>query len=681
MAYVRTLVRSSSPSAHKPAILCLLFLSGFAGKSAAQGVYTTAEAERGAVAYDNLCVSCHPLGPNGDRPLFAPALAPNRIVAWGRDGWTVDDLFYVIRANMPPGAARSLSNRQRLDIVAFILQQNGLPAGDIPLREEAAYLRDIALSRGDGALDEAPAPPLYITGDRGTRPTTSSPTPAELLAAGDNDEDWLYHTGDYSGRRYSGLSQVNRETVQGLSETCRYTMTERGSHQTGPLVYDGTMYVTSARETIALDAATCEERWKHVWNPPGGGFGGTNRGIALASGRLVRGTSDGYMLAIDAETGDLLWARKAADTDVGETFTMAPLIWEDRILMGPAISENAIEGWAAAFSLSDGEELWRFNIVPKEGEPGYETWDHSNNFPVGGGGVWTPMSVDVETGTLFLAATNPAPDFPAAMRGGDNLYTNSALALDMRTGRLLWHDQMVPADDHDWDLTQVSPVFTGTVDGRERNLLGTVGKDGVFRLLDRDSRERLWETPVTTIANAEAPVTSAGTYACPGVLGGVEWNGPAYNPSSNMLYTPAVDWCGTFFAADTVRFIPGTIYFGGTYMADAMSQGWLTAIDVESGDVAWQYQSPRPMVGAVTTTGGGLVFAGELTGDLLAFDSDTGEELARIPTGGPIGGGLVTYSVDGQQYVAVASGNPSGFWVEDDPGTPSIVVLTLDEGP
>ncbi len=680
MGHASTLPHERRLGASAVALMLCVALAGlFSVDAAAQGIYTAAEAARGEEAYENLCVSCHPLDPGGDRPLLAPPLAPNRIEAWGRDGWTVDDLFYVIRANMPPGRARSLSDRERLDIVAYILELNGLPPGDAPLRPEP-YLRNIALSREDDASEPVDAP-LYIAGDRGTRPTSASPTPAELVAAADNDDDWLHHTGDYSGRRYSGLDQINRETVSSLVETCRYPMTERGSFQTGPIVYQGTMYVTSGLETVALDAATCEELWKHRWEPPGGGFGGTNRGVALSSGRLVRGTSDGYMLAIDALTGELLWARKSANTDAGETFTMSPMIWQDRVLMGPAISENAIEGWAAAFALSDGEELWRFNIVPKEGEPGYDSWDRSNGFPVGGGGVWTPMSVDVERGIAFVAATNPAPDFPAALRGGDNLYTNSVLALDMASGRLLWYDQLVPADDHDWDLTQVSPVFRGTAGGRERNLLGTVGKDGVFRLLDRDSRERLWETPVTTQANGDAPVTSDGTYACPGLLGGVEWNGPAYNPASSMLYTPAVDWCGTYFAADSVRFIPGSLYFGGTYMADAESQGWLTALDVASGEVAWRYQSPRPMVGAVTTTGGGLVFAGELTGDLLAFDADTGDELARIPTGGPIGGGLVTYAVDGRQYVAVATGYPSGFWVEDDPGRPTMVVLTLDNAP
>jgi len=296
---------------------------------------------------------------------------------------------------------------------------------------------------------------------------------------------------------------------------------------------------------------------------------------------------------------------------------------------------------------------------------------------MGGGAIWTPMSMDAEAGILFVAAGNPSPDYPAAVRGGDNLYTNSVVALDARTGTLDWYRQLVPSDDHDWDLTQVSPLFTGRVDGRRRKLLATVGKEGVLRLLDRDTHDVLWETAVTTRENADAPVTSKGTHACPGSLGGVEWNGPSYSPDTRMLYTPAVDWCGTFFAADTVRYVPGANYLGGSYLFDAKSRGWLTAIDVASGKVAWRYASPKPMVGAVISTAGGLVLAGEVTGDLIAFRASTGQELARVPTGEPIGGGVVTYMANGRQYVAAAVGRPSPFWAEEDVGPPTIVVLSL----
>jgi alcohol dehydrogenase (cytochrome c) len=207
--------------------------------------------------------------------------------------------------------------------------------------------------------------------------------------------------------------------------------------------------------------------------------------------------------------------------------------------------------------------------------------------------------------------------------------------------------------------------------------MSTVGKDGIMRVIDRDTRKRLFETPVTTIKNADAPVTKQGTHACPGVLGGVEWNGPAYHPGANVLVVPAVDWCSTYFVADEIKFVPGDNYLGGSVKPDATSQGWVTAVDAATGRVRWKYRSPRPMVGAVTATAGGLIFAGELTGDLIALDATNGNVLFRHNTGGSVGGAIVSYDVGGTQYVAVASGRPSAFWVDRFPGAATLTVFTL----
>jgi alcohol dehydrogenase (cytochrome c) len=208
----------------------------------------------------------------------------------------------------------------------------------------------------------------------------------------------------------------------------------------------------------------------------------------------------------------------------------------------------------------------------------------------------------------------------------------------------------------------------------------TVGKDGLLRAVDRVTHQRVYETPVTTRSNVDAPVTPAGTHACPGVLGGVEWNGPAFNAGTNLLYVPAVDWCGTFKSSDNVRFIPGAIYLGGSYQNDRTSQGWLTAIDASTGEVKWKYRSPRPMVAAATTSAGGVVMTGELTGDFLVLDAASGKEAYRFNTGGPIGGGIVTYQIGGRQFVAVASGSPSSFWVDQNPGSPTVFVFAIPQG-
>jgi alcohol dehydrogenase (cytochrome c) len=344
------------------------------------------------------------------------------------------------------------------------------------------------------------------------------------------------------------------------------------------------------------------------------------------------------------------------------------------------VSENAIKGWVGAFRLEDGQPVWRFNIVPAAGESGAETWTQPEGFPVGGGGVWTPMSIDPKRGLLHVASTNPAPDFASAVRGGTNLYTNSALALDLKTGKLAWYDQIVSKDAHDWDLSQVSPLFSATIGGVKRDLMATVGKEGILRVIDRDTKRRLFEAPVTTIENASAPVTTQGTHACPGVLGGVEWNGPAYHPGAGILVVPAVDWCGTFSLATNITFVPGTNFLGGTYQADATRQGWVTAIDATTGTARWRYKSTLPVVAAVTATAGGLIFAGELTGDLVALDAATGAVRFRHNTGGPVGGGIVSYEVGGRQYIAVASGRPSRFWIDKFPGAGTITVFAIDGG-
>jgi alcohol dehydrogenase (cytochrome c) len=210
-------------------------------------------------------------------------------------------------------------------------------------------------------------------------------------------------------------------------------------------------------------------------------------------------------------------------------------------------------------------------------------------------------------------------------------------------------------------------------------MLSTVGKDGILRVFDRESHASVFETPVTTIENAEARVTPAGTRACPGLVGGVEWNGPTYHPGLNVIAVGAVDWCATFYMDPDPRFVPGQIFMGGRTVNDKQSQGWISAVDATTGKVRWKYRSPRPIIGAVTSTAGGLILAGELTGDLMALDANSGDVKYRFNTGGPIGAGIITYEVDGRQYIAVASGRPSRMWTEQNTGNPLVMVFALDK--
>ncbi|MBT7756030.1 MAG: PQQ-binding-like beta-propeller repeat protein, partial [Rhodospirillaceae bacterium] len=270
--------------------------------------------------------------------------------------------------------------------------------------------------------------------------------------------------------------------------------------------------------------------------------------------------------------------------------------------------------------------------------------------------------IDAETGSLYVAVTNPAPDFLGEARPGDNLYTNSMVVLDVHTGKLKWYRQMVPHDVHDWDLTQVSPLFSTRIDGQQRKLVATAGKDGMLRVFDRNRRNKVYETAVTKRENVDQPISEEGTHACPGVFGGVQWSAPAYNPNLNALFVPSVEWCGIFTRAQEAIYVKGHLYMGGRYMPDSKWKGWLTAIDASTGTIRWRYESKRPMLAAATTTASDLVFTGELTGDFLALDGQTGAVLFRHNLDGAIAGGIVTYMVEDRQYVAVASGSTTGYW-------------------
>jgi alcohol dehydrogenase (cytochrome c) len=639
-------------------------------------LFTEAQATAGKAIYEKSCASCHGAALSGGT---APALTgPAFQASWNDPRVTLDDLFFILRTTMPPRAADTLTPQDHAAVFAFVLRANGYSAGPTALSVNTVELKLQRLQVSVVPPPPPPPPPAFIAGAAGAAPATTGPDQAALSAA-ERSTDWLFHTHDYQGTRFSPLDQINASNASRLGVACIFQVGERDNFQTGPVVHNGTMYVTTMSSTIALDATTCRVKWRHSWRPRDDMGWQRNRGVAIKDGRVVRGTPDGYLLALNAQTGAMLWARQVAKPAEGETFTMAPLVFEDLILIGPAGSENNVQGWVGAFRLTDGSPVWRFNTVPRPGEPGSETWEPLKDIPFGGGAVWTSFALDVESGELHVAVTNPSPDLPAHLRRGDNLYTNSMVVLDVRTGKLRWHRQLVPNDSHDWDLTHVTPLYTAPINGAPRRLVSTAGKDGIVRVLDRSTHAVVFQTPVTTLENADRPVTTTPIRVCPGVLGGLEWNGPAYNPGTNLLYTPAVDWCTTFMAFNEARHIPGKLYMGGTFNLDPpdKAQGWLTAVDGSTGAVRWRHRSTRPMVAAVTTTAGGLVLTGELTGDFLVLDAATGSVLYRFNTGGPIGGGVVTYGTGGRQYVAVSTGSPSDFWVSRDTGSPTIVVFAL----
>ena len=475
--------------------------------------------------------------------------------------------------------------------------------------------------------------------------------------------DWLYVDHDLAGTRHSPLQQITSKNVSQIAKACAYSFPDKEPSQTAPIVSAGTIYLTTAHYTVAVDGFDCRVLWTSKWSPREHEASNANRGAALGGGKIIRGTGDGFLLALDAKDGRTLWARQIANPKEGYFISMPPLVHGDLVYIGPAGSEWAAKGWVGAFRISDGEQTWRFNIVPQDGEPGANTWgtDPAGR-KYGGGNLWTPLSFDEEKNLLYVPAGNPAPDIYDDGRPGANLYTNSLIALDATTGRLAWYRQFIQHDVHDYDVTHVSPVFKTAIRGSTRNVVATTGKDGILRLLDRDSTDVVYSVPFTNRVNVEAPVTATPVRVCPGTLGGQEWNGNAYHAKLNLLVVPTTDWCAEFkkdpVPPDPEKEHTHGFYFGGQTNFDPWSaaRGRLTAFDPSTGNEKWSYDAARPMVAGVTTTEGDLIFTGEMTGHLLALDARTGNVLLRSALDGPPAGGVVTYNARGVQNVAIVSG-------------------------
>lgn len=498
------------------------------------------------------------------------------------------------------------------------------------------------------------------------------PSQADLDAAFDNSRDWLYATHDYSGQRYVQLDQIDVANAGRLAPVCMFQLGEIDTFQSNGLVYDGVLFTSTPSSTYAIDAANCRELWRHTWQPTGSQGIASQRGLAILEGRIFRGTRDGHVIALDATSGELLWATLARAEGSNEGISMAPLVFGGLVIVGPAGTDR---GWLQAFDVASGEPVWRFDTIPLPDSEGYDSWSDPEALEAGeagGASVWTVMSLDHEAGILYVPVGNPNPAFYGGNRLGDNLYTNSVLALDVRSGELLWYDQLRPHELRNWDTSQAGPLFTAVVDGAERRLLAAAGKDGLLRILDRDSQERLFEVPVTTQSNVDVPSTPDGVHVCPGYLGGVQWNGAAYHPGTGLLYTPAVDWCSVFILEPE-----GTR--GGTYRMDPAesASGWVTAVDPTRGLVRWRYRTGAPAIAGVTATSGDVVFAGDIAGRFVALNARNGDELYRFETGGAMAGGILTYQVDGRQLVAVMSGNPSGLW--GSKGSPTVIIFGLPD--
>jgi alcohol dehydrogenase (cytochrome c) len=527
---------------------------------------------------------------------------------------------------------------------------------------------------------------------RGSAPAT--PFTGASMRAG----DWTTYNGPLSGDRYSPLTQITAANVGQIRQVCAFDAPEAVNFQSGIVAVNGVLYFTLFNHTYAVDGETCRQKWTHT-RPEPDTFLMVNRGVAYSDGRLFRGTGDAHVLAINAADGGELWDVSIGDAKKGESVPMAPIAWQGLVFAGNAGGDNfGVTGRIYALNAATGQVVWQFNTIPDSG-PARATWlKASPENPPGGGATWTSYALDESQGILYVPAGNPSPDFAQALRPGDNLYTNALLALDARTGRLLAYAQPIAGDFHDWDLS-APPALITSKSGRQMVAAGA--KDGYVYNIDRSAvagrqsgdpdAARLVvrsKALTTTRENVEAPFSSEhATRFCPGVQGGVEWNGPTYHPGLGLLYVNAIDWCTSvkMQPASQIKSAPGAPWTGaepadgwlfGKHDPVDKWKGWVTAFDAESGKIRWRVQTPKPMVAAITATAGGLVFTGDLDGHMLAYDAPTGKELWRHATGKAIGGGVISYAAGGKQYIAAATGLNAATWMTKA-GPARVVVYAL----
>lgn len=487
------------------------------------------------------------------------------------------------------------------------------------------------------------------------------------------DTGWSMYNKEFEGQRFSELKEITTANVANLKEVCRIKIAKGGSFHTGPIVVNGVMYLTTARSTIALNPENCSLLWRSVYQPEQDEVWATNRGAAYLDGKLFRGTADGRILALDAKTGKQLWKTVGGNPDKGEFFSSAPIAWGNLVFIGVAGSDWGIRGRMMAFDAATGREVWRFNTIPAPGEPGAETWEIPATMETGGGGTWGSYALDTARDEVFVPVANPAPDFSPQLRPGANLYTNSVIVLDAKTGKLKWWYQLGPNDGHDYGLGAAPMLFRQS---NKTEAVALAAKDGFVHVVDRKTKRLLFKTPSTTIENAGLPPTPEGRRFCPGVYGGTEWNGPGFDKSRNAIFVGAVDWC-SIIKSETPDYTAGRLFMGGSYKMVTEPRGWVTSMNADTGKINWRYHAEAPIVAGITPTAGGVLFTGDQAGNFLALDSTTGKVLHKVDTGGAIAGGVITYAQNGKQYVATTSGNVSRLTF-GGLGSPTIIVMAVN---
>jgi len=537
----------------------------------------------------------------------------------------------------------------------------GQPTGETPVMNQVSRRGAVALILTTSALAYAQAPRIATQ---------------DLVSGLSNPERWLVHSGDYESTRHSPLTQVRPDNVGRLAPIWAFDTGlgygRSAKFEATPIAIDGTLYVTGLYNNAwAIDGRSGKALW-HYERPVSGALrvccGMANRGFAVHGDRLFMSTLDAHVVALDIKTGKPVWDVQMIDSRLGYSSTAAPLVVKDRLIVGMAGGEFATRGFLDAYSLADGKRLWRFNTIPAPAEPGGDSWP-AGHFERGGGGTWITGSYDPDLNLVYWGVGNPNPDFYGGNRKGDNLYTASVLAIDPDTGRLRWHFQFTPHDEHDWDSNQIEVLADLAIGGRSRKTLVTANRNGFFYVLDRSNGAFIQAKPYVTTTWAKEidakgrPIevpgqrpTPDGVRTCPDLAGGSSFTSPSFDPKRRLFFVSARETCQVFMSDPPPETYPlGSMVMGGGSRARG-GTGALRAIDPVTMERKWEVAYDSPSYSGVLSTASGLVFAGDDDGVLMGVASDSGKVLWRHQLPGMFWGAPSTVMVDGRQLVLMPAG-------------------------